>query len=240
VSAPFLEAEELVLGYGGRPVLRAASLSVADRPGLALGFRGPNGAGKTTFLKACLGLVEPLAGRLALLGAEPGTRGFRSLLPRLGYVPQARPPGRLRLSVEEAVWLGRCGRLGLFRRPGARDRAAVGRAMERAGVEGLAGRAVQELSGGQYQRASIARALAAEPELLLLDEPSSHLDAEGRGGVLDLLTDIARGGAERLLLVSHDEELLGLCGALYDFEDGAVREAAPAAPSPAVREARRA
>lgn len=219
-----LEASGLELGYGSIAVLRSVSVRIEGGPGRTVGLRGPNGAGKSTFLKACLGLLAPRAGSLRVLGAMPGARGFRSTLARIGYAPQSRPPGALRLTVAEAVELGRYGRLGLFGCRTSADRAAVAAAMERAGVAELAGRAMQELSGGQYQRVAVARALAGDPELLMLDEPGSHLDAEGRRGIVDLVSGLAGEARASLLLVSHDPELLALCDSFIDFRDGIARE----------------
>jgi len=222
--AALVEAEALELGYGRRTVLRVPRLRIEGGRGRTVGLRGPNGAGKSTFLKACLGLVAPRSGSLRVLGAESGKRGFRSTLARIGYAPQSRPPGSLRLTVAEAVELGRYGRVGLFGRAGPADRRAVEVALALAGLDGLEDRAVQELSGGQYQRVAIARALAAEPELLMLDEPGSHLDAEGRRGVAELVAGMARKGAVSVLLVSHDAEVLALCDCIVDFEGGAAME----------------
>jgi len=215
-----LEARDLVLAYGPRLVLEGASLSVQGGGGRVVGLRGPNGAGKSTFLKACLGLHAPRSGELRLLGARPGSREFGGVLPRLGYLPQARPAGPLRMSVAEVVELGRYGRLKGRRRLGREDKRAVEAALEAAGVASLRARAVQELSGGQYQRVALARALAGEPELLLLDEPSSHLDAGSREAVVGIVRGLAREGRASLLIVSHDEELLSLCGSFLEFSGG--------------------
>jgi ABC-type Mn2+/Zn2+ transport system ATPase subunit len=228
MSGFLVEARGLELGYGDRVLLRVPSLALGDGQGRVVGFRGPNGAGKSTFLRACLGLHPTMSGELRLLGSRPGSRDFRSVLARVGYAPQARPPGRLRLTVAEAVELGRYGRIGRFRIAGAADRRAVGAALERAGVSDLAGKAVQELSGGQYQRVAVARALAAEPELLVLDEPGSHLDAEGRRAVVELVASVAREGAASMLLVSHDPELLALCDSMIEFRGGLAVESARA------------
>ena len=219
---PLLSVVNLTLGYGRVAVIEGASFRIPGGKGTILGLRGPNGAGKSTFLKACLGLHPPTAGSIRLLGLSPGDGRFRSLYARLGYVPQSRPPGQLRLTVAEAVGLGRYGRIGFLGRARPEDRSAIARAMERAGISNLARRAVQELSGGQYQRVAIARALAAEPELLLLDEPGSHLDADGRSGIVGLLGSLIREKAASMLLVSHDPELLAQCGAFLDFGGGGI------------------
>jgi len=217
-----VEARDLVLGYGMRKVLEIDELMVEGRRGTIVGLQGPNGTGKSTFLKACLGLREPSAGSIALLGSEPGAGGFRNVLTRVGYLPQARPPGLLRLTVKEVVEGGRYGRIGFLKRSGERDRRAVLEAMEETGVAVLARRAIQELSGGQYQRVQIARALAGEPELLVLDEPGSHLDAEGRSGVIKVISKLASERKSSMLLVAHDDDLLELADVMITFADGAV------------------
>jgi ABC-type Mn2+/Zn2+ transport system ATPase subunit len=217
-------AIDLALGYGRhRPVLRGVSLAV--EAGECAGLCGPNGAGKSTFLKACLGLVRPWAGTLHVLGAPAAGRGFGRVLTRIGYVPQQRPPGALLLGVRDAVAMGRTGIVGLGRRLGAEDYSLVDRAIDHAGLAAIAGCAVQEISGGQYQRVAIARALAMEPALLLLDEPTSNLDRDGRAEVLDLIRRLAARGGPTLVIVSHDPEVLALCGRLFTLESAGVREA---------------
>jgi iron complex transport system ATP-binding protein len=128
----------------------------------------------------------------------------------------------MRMSVREVVECGRYGRIGFLGRARESDRRAIAVAMEEAGVARLGNRAIQDLSGGQYQRVQIARALAAEPDLLILDEPVSHLDAEGREGVAALVRSIAREQRISLLLVSHDEDLLALAEPVLAFSSGTV------------------
>jgi ABC-type Mn2+/Zn2+ transport system ATPase subunit len=219
-NGAILSVRGLELAYGRTRVLSIRELDVNGPRGTIIGLGGPNGAGKSTFLKAGLGLHAAVAGTIRILGSGPGDRDFRSVLSRIGYVPQARPAGALRLSVGEVVESGRYGRIGFLRPRSAADRSAVRAAMERTGVAALARRAVQELSGGQYQRVQIARALAAEPELMLLDEPGSHLDAEGRAGVVGLLSELARERKASMLLVSHDDDLLKLADVTIAFEGG--------------------
>jgi ABC-type cobalamin/Fe3+-siderophores transport system ATPase subunit len=219
-SETFLEARALALGYGPTSFLQVPDLVLEGEFGHVVGLAGMNGAGKSTFLKACLGLHAPSAGSLRLRGVKAGTRSFRRLLNRVGYVPQARPAGAFRLTVREVVECGRYGRVGFLGWRGRDDRRAVDAAMEEAGVAGLAGRAIQELSGGQYQRVQIARALASEPEIVFLDEPSSHLDTEGRTGVIEVISAIARERRAFMFLASHDEELLGLADTLLVFAGG--------------------
>lgn len=219
-GAPLLEARHLCLGYGNVPVLDDVSLCLPRLGGRIVGLRGPNGAGKSTFMRSCLGLHTPESGSVRLLGTTPAGPGFGRVLARVGYVPQSRAAGQFRLTVAEVVGLGRYGRIGFMRRRRQADSEAVAAAMRRAGIEHLSSKAVQELSGGQYQRVAIARAIAAEPELYMMDEPGSHLDAAGRIGIVELLASLAREGTASMLLVSHDPELLALCDSYIDFEDG--------------------
>ena len=219
-----VEASDLRLAYGDRTVLSGVRFRMAADRGM-VALAGPNGSGKSTFLRACLGLLPPREGTLRLFGAAPGSRAYRSALRLVGWAPQQRAPGSLRLSVRELVSVGRCAGAGLFRRLGAEDRAAVEAAMETAGIAGLADRATQELSGGQLQRANLARALVSAPRLLLLDEPTTHLDAESRGSVVALLEKLAAERRVAIAVVSHDPGVLALCDRFYAFGDGSAREA---------------
>ncbi|HEX2236417.1 MAG TPA: metal ABC transporter ATP-binding protein [Actinomycetota bacterium] len=183
---------------GGAPVLTGVDFRLAR--GELVVLLGPNGAGKTTLVRALLGLAPLAAGRAELLG-QPLER-FRAWH-LIGYVPQrGGATTGVPATVEEVVLTGRSGR----RRwsPGYRteDRAAAGRALAAVGLEPLGRARVGQLSGGQGQRVLIARALAAEPEVLVLDEPVSGVDPEGRARLLDALAGLrARGCA--ILLVAH-------------------------------------
>jgi ABC-type Mn2+/Zn2+ transport system ATPase subunit len=214
-----VRAHNLFAGYDGDAVLRGVSLDL--EAGSIGGLCGPNGAGKSTFIKLCLGLLKPRSGSITVLGKRPGA-GFRKTLFRIGYVPQNAAGGLLPVTVREAVSMGRYGRAGLFRPLSRRDWELTGAAMEAAGIGNLAGRRVQELSGGELQRTAIARALAMESELLLLDEPTSSLDAQGR---VELLRIIKERGAYRhitALIVSHDEATLAECAPLYRLSRGVL------------------
>ena len=221
-EVPLVEAIGLSLAYGRRPVLTGVSLVFPPEAGV-IGLAGPNGSGKSTFLKACLGLVPLRTGVLKLFGERPGTRPFRDKLRLVGWAPQQRGQGTLRLTVRELVSLGRCAEAGLLRPLDADDRAAIDQAMVTAGVADLAMQPTQELSGGQWQRASIARALVSHPRLLLLDEPTTHLDKESRRSVLALLESLT--DKMSLAVVSHDPGVLALCHRYLAFAEGTVRPA---------------
>src|SRR5262249_44821215 len=141
-----------------------------------LGLIGPNGSGKSTLLGIILGLVRPTGGKVRLFGQDTARFGERW---RIGYVPQrlATFDAQFPATVAAGVGMGRFGRLGPFRRPGAADRAAVERALDAVEMNSYRDRRIGRLSVGQQQRAFIARALATEAELLILDEPTAAVDA---------------------------------------------------------------
>lgn len=217
-----VSARGLAAGYNGKTVFADANIRID--PGSLAGLCGPNGTGKSTFLKLCLGILRPWAGELQVLGGTPGTGAFKKHLLRIGYVPQNTAGGLLPVTVREAVLMGRYGAMGFGRGPSRRDRKAAEEAMEAAGISSIAGSLVQELSGGQSQRVAIARALAMEPELLLLDEPTSNLDREGRIELVRLIKNLGRYRHLTVLLVSHNAETLAECHPVFRFSDGRVEE----------------
>lgn len=210
-----ISARNLCAGYGRVTVFENLFLHIEQ--GSLTGFCGPNGAGKSTFLRLCLGLLRPRSGSLRVLGAVPGTPGFRRTLPRIGYVPQTISGGSLPATVREAVSMGRYGGAGFLRPLSGRDRALVEGAMEAAGISALAKNQVRELSGGQAQRVAIARALAMEPDMLLLDEPNSNLDQAGRRELLGLVKSRQAAGGLTAVIISHSAETLSACGTVYRF-----------------------
>lgn len=191
-----VEIDDLWFGYGGAGVLEAVDLRI-DHLDFA-SVIGPNGGGKTTLLKLILGLLEPQAGSIRVLGTTPSRAR-----PRIGYMPQlATLDIAFPVRVLEVVLMGRLGpgtRVGPFSRS---DRQAAADALAMVGLEGLGRRPFSELSGGQRQRALLARALASDPDLLLLDEPSSGLDRRVEEDFFALLQELNR--SKTLLLVSHD------------------------------------
>jgi manganese/iron transport system ATP-binding protein len=216
-----IRLERAVIGYR-TPLLPPIDLAV--RPGTTLGVLGPNGAGKTTLLKAMLGLLPLLGGRRILpLGRAP----------RVGYVPQRdRLDQSWPLSVLDVVLMGRTHLLGPLRRFGAVDRKRACEALEEIGVGELAERPLYALSGGQHQRVLIARAIAAEPELLVLDEPTSAMDPAAERVLLELVERLKRAHDLSVVLVTH--QLTAVAGfatevAIVDrarglFEVGPARE----------------
>lgn len=186
--------------YGALPVLKNVSLRV--EPGEFWALVGPNGGGKSTLLKLALGLLAPDNGRIRILGSAPSqARG------RVGYVPQfATFPRDFPLSVEQVVLQGRLNTRNWWRALSRAHKAAAAEALERVGMADFLKRPIGMLSGGQLQRVLIARALTAEPELLLLDEPTAHVDSDAETSFFDLLAGLRRQMA--IVLVSHDVGLV--------------------------------
>jgi zinc transport system ATP-binding protein len=194
-----IATEQLSFAYRVDPVVADVTFEIPAGQFVAL--VGPNGSGKTTLLRLLLGLLVPDRGDVRLFGEDPRRLHDRA---RVGYVPQrAALPADLPATVAEVVGTGRIARRGWWRPLARADRAAAERALAAVALADLARRRVGELSGGQQQRVLIARALAGDPELLVLDEPVSGVDAESQARVRDSLVHLgARGGA--VLLVSHE------------------------------------
>ena len=197
-----LEARNLTIQYPGseRPALDAVSCAVDA--GELLAVVGPNGSGKTTLLRGLLGLVEPTAGQ-ALVQDRSIDQWRRSELAQgIGVVTQ-REESVFPLRVAEVVMLGRYAKLGPLASPQAEDVAAVARAMARCDVGTLGTRHVDTLSGGEWQRVRVARALAQEPTVLVLDEPTSALDVRHEMEVLELVRMLVDGGLAGVLVTHH-------------------------------------
>lgn len=199
-DAPAVVLDAVSFAYrGGQRVLEDVSL-VVER-GSFVGIAGPNGGGKTTLLRLVLGLERPGAGHVRLFGSAPGSRG----LPRVGYVSQrAQLASATPVTVREVVEAGRLAVRGPFGPLRTDDRAAVTRAVERVGLAGRIDAPLRTLSGGMQQRAFIARALAAEPALLALDEPTTGVDAEAQESLASLLAELRTELGVTILFVSHE------------------------------------
>jgi len=184
-------------GYGDRVALEHVTIAV--EPGSLLAVVGPNGAGKSTLLKLMAGLAQPWSGRIQVLGGPPGREARR-----VAYVPQAElVDWAFPVTVEDVVMMGRFPRLGHVRRPGADDRRAVRAALEQVQMDGHLGTQIGRLSGGQRRRVFLARALAAEPDLFLLDEPVTGIDATTQELLMDLLEAQAARG-KTVVATTHD------------------------------------
>ncbi|MEV4678683.1 MULTISPECIES: ABC transporter ATP-binding protein [Actinomadura] len=199
-----LAAEGLSLGYGDRAVID--SLDLAVPPGEMTVIVGANACGKSTLLRSLSRLLAPRTGRVVLDGREVHRMPARELARTLGLLPQS-PVAPEGITVLDLVSRGRHPHQGIFSRWKSEDDAAVAAALEATRTADLADRAVDELSGGQRQRVWIAMALAQQTDLLLLDEPTTFLDASHQIEVLDLLTDLNRDRGTTIVMVLHDLNL---------------------------------
>lgn len=198
-APPAVTVSDAVVRHGENTAL--AGVSLTARQGRICAVLGENGAGKSTLLRAVLGLDELTAGTIEVLG-EPSDRARARR--RIAYVPQDRGVDlRFPMTVHELALQGRHGRRGPLRGPDVTDRAAAGAAVARVGLSDLAQRPLAALSGGQRRRAFLARAIAQEAPVLLLDEPFTGLDAAARAAIVQLLRELASNGA-CVVLSTHD------------------------------------
>jgi iron complex transport system ATP-binding protein len=195
-----IAVRELTVDLGRTPILRGVSCQVAS--GGWLGLIGPNGAGKTTLLRAVAGLL-PYGGEVLLDEVSTRELSAHHRARLIAFVPQepVLPPD---MTVGDYVLLGRTPYLSYLGGPGRADREAAARAAERLGVATFTGRRLATLSGGERKRAVLARALAQEPDVLLLDEPTASLDIGHQQQVLDLIDELRRGGGLTVLSTLHD------------------------------------
>lgn len=192
-----LDVYNLSVGYDARPVLVGVTVSV--RRGEVVGVIGPNGAGKSTFFRAVLGLLAPESGTIRLLGGSiAANRRWVAYLPQREAIDWDFP-----LVVEDVVTMGRYPHLGWGRLPRAADRRIVEACLDALGIRDLRRRHIGELSGGQQQRTFLARALAQEAQILLLDEPFMGVDAATEQTILDVLGRL-RDEGKTVLIVDHD------------------------------------
>jgi len=196
---PILEVKNLACGYQTQPIFTQVNLALY--PGQLSGLVGPSGSGKSTLIKAILGLVDPWAGEIWFRGKRlrPGAPP-----PKVGYVPQVETVDwSFPVTAEEVVMMGRYQQQKLWPWPSRRDRAIARQLLSRVGIEHVAQQPIGELSGGQQQRVFLARALVGEPELVLLDEPTSSSDLHVQHELLHLLADLNQQGLT-ILLSTHD------------------------------------
>ncbi len=224
---PVLSIDRVAFDYAGSPVLDGVSLAIEE--GEQVAIVGANGAGKTTLLKLMAGLLRPRAGSIRLGGREASRvpAGERARI--IGFVPQefAAP---FSWTVRALVECGRTAHVRWFRSLSAADQEAVDEALASTGSLAYADRLLEELSGGERQRAAIAVALAQQPDILLLDEPTQHLDLARQGEILDLVSDLRARGPLTIVATMHD---LNVAAMYFDrlivVADGAVRADGPPA-----------
>jgi manganese/iron transport system ATP-binding protein len=188
---------DVTAGYGDREALHDVSLGI--EPGSLLSVVGPNGAGKSTLLKIMAGVLRPWHGRVEILGAPPGREAHR-----VAYVPQAElVDWGFPVTVGDVAMMGRFPKLGPVRRPSGDDRRAVSDALAKVKMSAFAETQIGRLSGGQRRRVFLARALAAEPDLFLLDEPVTGIDPTTQEDLMELLEGEARRG-KTVVATTHD------------------------------------
>jgi iron complex transport system ATP-binding protein len=195
-----LRATQLAVGYPGHAV--GSGFELRLQPGQVLALLGPNGGGKTTLLKTLLGLLRPLGGQVELDGQPLHTLSAAARARRLAYVPQSHV-GAFAFSVADLVLMGRTAHGSLFAAPSVHDRAVAQAAIERLGIAHLAARPATMISGGERQLALIARALAQEAQLMVLDEPTAALDFGNQGKVMREIRRLADEGLG-VLFTTHD------------------------------------
>ena len=229
---PLLECQGVAFAYAARSAAGQAfairDLSFDVRPGETFGVIGPNASGKTTLVRLLSRVLTPSGGRMLLEGEDLGRFGRPAVARQIAVVPQDVPHG-FPHTVEQLVLMGRFPRAPRRFFESVEDRAAARRAMEAVGVLDLRGALLDRLSGGERQRVMLARALAQEPRLLILDEPTAHLDLRYQAECAGLLRRLSREGRLTVVLVSHD---LGFAAELSDrlllmSEGAAVRVGPP-------------
>jgi zinc transport system ATP-binding protein len=191
-----VKLENIWAQYNGEPVLEDINLSIGQED--FLGVIGPNGGGKTTLLKIILGLISPSHGKVSVLGKSP-----QKSRTSIGYVPQTTTFDRnFPINIRDVVLMGRYSSTGLFKHYQKSDNEAAQKALETVNIANLKNRQIGKLSGGEQQRAFIARALVAQPKLLLLDEPTASVDPAMQTEFYELLNRLKKQMA--IVLVSHD------------------------------------
>ncbi|MFP6887948.1 MAG: metal ABC transporter ATP-binding protein [Opitutales bacterium] len=194
---PPLEIHDLTVSYERKPVLYGIDVTV--EPGALVGVVGPNGAGKSTLIKTIMGIVPSSGGWVKVFG-QP----FDKAVTRVGYVPQRESVDwDFPVSVMDVVLMGRYGHAGLLRRVGKRDREIARDCLQKVNMTPFASRQIGNLSGGQQQRVFLARALAQESDLYLMDEPFAGVDAATETAIVELLRELKERG-KTLLIVHHD------------------------------------
>lgn len=219
-----IEFTNACAGYRGSRVLEDITLNIES--GRIIGISGPNGSGKTTLLKVIQGLLPLSSGSVNVLGLDLVRGNYREIRRRTACVFQnLNVDPRMPITVGEVVLMGRYGQLGLFNHPGQMDREIADGALKRVDALYLKNRPFGQLSGGEKQRINLARALAQEPDLLLLDEPTTFLDSESQQRVRDIIRFVHDEIGLTTIVVSHDREMLNdLCEEIVVMKQGTVTE----------------
>ncbi|WP_375563036.1 metal ABC transporter ATP-binding protein [Bernardetia sp. OM2101] len=197
VENPVLEIHDLTVSYERKPVLWDIDLSIPK--GSLVGIIGPNGAGKSTLIKAVMGLLPLSSGYVKLMD-----KNLEEVRDKISYVPQRESVDwDFPISVFEVVLMGRYGKMGLMRRPSKKDKEIALQSLEQVGMSAFASRQISQLSGGQQQRVFLARALAQEADLYLMDEPFVGVDAATESAIITLLREMREAG-KTVIVVHHD------------------------------------
>ena len=223
---------DATIGYGDVAIVRGADLTVGR--GEAVAVLGSNGSGKTTLARGLLGLATVLDGDVELLGAPVGRLSEPG---RVGYVPQRHSvTGAVPATVREVVSVGRLARLGLFRRLRPADRTAVADAVAAVGLADRLDDPVAALSGGQQRRVLVARALAAEPELLIMDEPTAGVDAANQEALAGVLAEVSVRGTTLVVVTHETAPLAGVLSRAVVVDHGRIAYDGPLLPGHALDE----
>lgn len=218
-AEPAIRLAAASIGYDRTPIVELVDLTVA--PGEAVAVLGSNGSGKTTLARGLLGLAQILQGEVEVLGTPVGRLRHRG---RVGYVPQRHTvSGAVPATVREVVGVGRLARLGLVRRPGAVDRAAVADAVAAVGLTDRLDDPVASLSGGQQRRVLVARALAAEPELLIMDEPTAGVDLANQQALAAVLSGVSARGTTIVVVTHEIGAMTGVLSRAVVVDHGRIR-----------------
>lgn len=197
VDNPVLEVHDLTVSYDRKPVLWDIDLTLPA--GNLIGIVGPNGAGKSTLIKAVMGLTPNSSGFVKLFDKD-----LKNVRDKISYIPQKESVDwDFPASVLDVVLMGRYGKLGLFRRPGKKDKEIAKESLRKVGMQAFADRQISQLSGGQQQRVFLARALAEEAEIYLMDEPFAGVDAATEEAIIALLREMSARG-NTVVVVHHD------------------------------------
>jgi len=225
VNPEAIYLRDLSVRAGRRMILSVGELAIGY--GELVGLLGPNGAGKSTLLRCLLGMQGHVGGGVCVLGLDVGRLGpgrLAALRWRIGYVPQLLPvAGEMPLTVREVAAIGRTGIAGLLRPLRREDWRIVDEWIERLGLGELSGRGFSEISGGEQRKTLIARAMVAQPQVLLLDEPTANLDLGWRERIVEIVDELYRSLKLTVLLVCHELEVLPVgCGRIVLLDEGRV------------------